>query len=117
MFSVSSCLSYNKVTISKYRAVVDIVATLCEASKKYSKRRPNQNFVEMGIPIGSTLVTIDGEYSCTVAEEKKVEYKGEIMSLTRLTRTIRDLKYDIQPAPHWFYEGRSIKEIYEEVYE
>jgi hypothetical protein len=73
--------------------------------------------VEMGIPIGSTLETIDGEYSCTVTEEKKVEYKGEIMSLTRLTRNIMDLKYNIQPAPHWYFQGRSIKEIYEEVYE
>jgi hypothetical protein len=39
------------------------------------------------------------------------------MSLTRLTRNIMDLKYNIQPAPHWYFQGRSIKEIYEEVYE
>ena len=115
--AVLKLLVTEEVTPDVSRELDKVDAISKEASKKYSKRRPNQNFVEMGIPVGSTLVTIDGEYSCTVAEEKKVEYKGEIMSLTRLTRTIKDLKYDIQPAPHWFYEGRSIKEIYEEVYE
>ena len=115
--AVLKLLVTEEVTPDVIRELDKVDAISKEASKKYSKRRPNQNFVEMGIPIGSTLVTIDGEYSCTVAEEKKVEYKGEIMSLTRLTKTVKDLKYDIQPAPHWFYEGRSIKEIYEEVYE
>jgi hypothetical protein len=51
-----------------------------------------------------------------VAEEKKVNYNGEIMSLTRLTRKIKGLDHNIQPAPHWFYKGKSVKEIYEETY-
>lgn len=38
------CLSYHKVSISKYMAVVDIVATLCvlEALKKSPLRRKGQ---------------------------------------------------------------------------
>jgi len=89
-----------------------------KASKKYSKsRRPPQNFVEMGIPIGETLTTVDGNYSCKITEEKKVEYNGEIMSLTRLTRKIKGLNHNIQPAPHWFYKAKSIKEIYDETYD
>lgn len=89
-----------------------------KASKKYSKsRRPPQNFLEMGIPVGETITTVDGEYSCTIAEEKKVSYNGEIMSLTRLTRKIKGLNHNIQPAPHWFYNGKSIKELYDETYD
>ena len=53
----------------------------------------------------------------SVAEEKKVEYEGEVMSLTRLTRKLKELDYDIQPGPHWFYKGKSLKEIYDETYE
>ena len=88
------------------------------ASKKYIKsRRPPQNFVEMGIAIGETLTSLDGKYNCTVAEEKKVNYKGEIMSLTRLTRKIKELDHDIQPSPHWFYNGKSVKEIYDDTYD
>ena len=89
-----------------------------KASKKYSKsRRPPQNFIEMGIDIGETLTTVDGLHNCTIAEEKKVNYDGEIMSLTRLTRKIKGLNHNIQPAPHWFYKGKSVKEIYDETYE
>ena len=89
-----------------------------KAGKKYAKsRRPQQNFVEMGIEIGETLTTVDGEHSCTIAEEKKVNYNGEIMSLTRLTRKIKGIDHNIQPAPHWFYNGKSVKEIYDETYE
>ena len=89
-----------------------------KASKKYSKsRRPPQNFVEMGIDIGESLSTVDGEHSCIVAEEKKVNYNGQIMSLTRLTRKIKGLDHNIQPAPHWFYKGKSVKELYEETYD
>lgn len=39
------------------------------------------------------------------------------MSLTRLTRKIKGLDHNIQPAPHWFYKGKSVKELYEEIYD
>lgn len=88
------------------------------ASKEYARsKRPKQNFVEMGINIGEVISTADGLITCTIAEEKKVEYEGEIMSLTRLTRKLKELDYDIQPGPHWFFKGRSLKEIYDETYE
>ena len=88
------------------------------ASKEYARsKRPKQNFVEMGINIGEVISTADGLITCTIAEEKKVEYEGEVMSLTRLTRKLKELDYDIQPGPHWFYKGRSLKEIYDETYE
>ena len=88
------------------------------ASKEYAKsKRPKQNFVEMGIKIGEVISTADGLITCKIAEEKKVEYEGEVMSLTRLTRKLKELDYDIQPGPHWFYKGRSLKEIYDETYE
>ena len=87
------------------------------ASKKYSRsKRPPQNFVEMGINIGEVISTADGLISCKIAEEKKVEYEGEILSLTRLTRKIKKLDHNIQPAPHWFYNGKSLKDIYDETY-
>ncbi len=83
---------------------LDKVDTISKkASVNYSRsKRPPQNFVEMGIPIGDILTSADGEFQCTVVEEKKVEYQGEIMSLTRLTRKIKGLNHNIQPSPHWF---------------
>ena len=88
-----------------------------KAGKKYSRsKRPPLNFVEMGIKIGETLSTADGLISCKIVEEKKVEYENEIMSLTRLTRKLKDIDYDFQPGPHWFYNGKSLKDIYDETY-
>mgnify|MGYP001462098584 CR=1 FL=1 len=34
-----------------------------------------------------------------------------------LTRKVKKLDHNIQPAPHWLYNGRSLKEIYDETYE
>ena len=88
-----------------------------KAGKKYSRsKRPPLNFVQMGIKIGDTLSTADGLISCKIVEEKKVEYENEIMSLTRLTRKLKDIDYDFQPGPHWFYNGKSLKDIYDETY-
>jgi hypothetical protein len=88
-----------------------------KAGKKYSRsKRPSQNFVEMGIAIGETLTTADGLITCKIAEEKKVEYEGEIMSLTRLTKKLKDVEYAPQPGLHWFYNGKSVKELYDETY-
>jgi hypothetical protein len=88
-----------------------------KAGKKYSRsKRPPLNFVQMGIKIGETLSTADGLISCKIVEEKKVEYENEIMSLTRLTRKLKDIDYDFQPGPHWFYNGKSLKDIYDETY-
>ena len=88
-----------------------------KAGKKYLRsKRPPLNFVEMGIKIGETISTADGIISCKIVEEKKVEYENEIMSLTRLTRKLKDIDYDFQPGPHWFYNGKSLKDIYDETY-
>ena len=38
------------------------------------------------------------------------------MSLTRLTRKIKKLEQNIQPSPHWFYNGKSVKDLYDETY-
>lgn len=86
------------------------------ASKMKSSRRPPMNFVEIGIPIGSTLSYKEGNIEVTVAEEKKVNYNGNVCSLTAATREIMGLDYSVQPAPHWSYQGRTLKEIYNDTY-
>jgi len=29
---------------------------------------------------------------------------------------IKKLEHNIQPSPHWFYNGKSVKELYDETY-
>jgi len=86
------------------------------SSNKLKSRRPVLDFLEMGIPIGSTLNFSQSDLKCIVTSNRRVEYKGEDFSLTKLTQTILDLSHQIQPSPHWLYEGRKLKDIYDDVY-
>lgn len=86
------------------------------ADKLKSSRRPPMNFVEMGIPIGSTLFYKEGDTQVTVVEEKKILFNGNVCSLTAATREIMGLEYSVQPAAHWSFQGRSLREIYNETY-
>jgi hypothetical protein len=86
------------------------------AAERFSKRRPNLNFTEMGIPIGSILTSTVTEASVVVIEPKKVTLNSEKMSLTAATRQLLALDYSVAPGPYWRFEDRLISEIYEETY-
>jgi hypothetical protein len=87
-----------------------------EAGEKLRARRPNMNFVEMGIPIGAKLQSTHGDPSVVVVSEKKVLLGQEEMSLTAATRKVFGTDYSVQPSPHWTYNGKLLDDIYEETY-
>jgi hypothetical protein len=78
-------------------------------------KRPRMNFHELSIPNGSILVSKDGSTQVTVVSEKKVDFNGEVWSLTPATRKVLGLPedYPLQPSPHWTFNGKTVKEIYE----
>jgi len=80
-------------------------------------RRPNMNFGEMGILPGSELVYAnDGEVRVKVVDDRRVEHNGTSCYLSGLTAELLNVSYPLQPSPYWTYDGRSLKEIYEETY-
>lgn len=87
------------------------------AGVQLRKRRPNLNFQEMNIPIGATLNFTQGEDVVTVVGPKKVKLGEDEMTLTAATRQLSDTEYDRPPAMYWTYNGRLLREIYEETYE
>ena len=87
-----------------------------EAGKQFRTRRPNLNFEEMGIPVGSTLYFFRDDHTVTVASPRKVLFNGEETSLTAITRVLLGLDYGVNPGPHWSYGGKSISTIYNETY-
>jgi T5orf172 domain len=87
-----------------------------QAAEQFRKRRPNQNFEEMNIPFGSLLTCTVADQTVTISGPKKVIYNGEETSLTAATRSILNLDYSVAPLPYWSYDGRSLKDIYEETY-
>lgn len=87
-----------------------------DSGQRMKQKRPNLNFEEMGIPIGSVLHSNYNHETCEVVDAKKVNFRGEVMSLTRATREMLELEYSVQPSPYWIYEGKSLKDIYDDTY-
>lgn len=86
------------------------------AADQLRKRRPNLNFEEMGIPIGSQLKSTHNDAVVTVVGPRKVRLGDEVTSLTAATRQLLQLDYSVQPGPHWTYNGKTVHDIYEDTY-
>ena len=82
-------------------------------------RRPKMNFHELNIPSGSILIFKDGGAQATVVDAKKVELNNQVRSLTAATREVLGLAidYPLQPSPHWTFNGKSVKDIYDEFHD
>jgi len=88
-----------------------------EAGEAYEKKkRPRFSFYEMGIPIGSLLVSIANGETATVKSERTILFREEETSLTNATRTILGNSYHVAPNPYWTFNGRIMREIYDETY-
>lgn len=86
------------------------------AGAKLKAKRPNLNFEEMGIPLGSELHSLHGDSTAIVCGPKKVRFNGEEMSLTAATRLVLGIDYSVQPLPHWTFFSKSLRDYYEETY-
>jgi hypothetical protein len=86
------------------------------AAEQLSARRPKFNFDEMRIPTGSTLQFTPKDASVTVAGPNKVKLGEDEMSLTRATQNLLGNDYRVQPGPYWTFNGRSLRDIYDETY-
>ena len=80
-------------------------------------RRPVLNFIEMGIPIGSTLVyTKNKNITAKVISHNRVEFNGQNYALSSLTKDLKDLSYYLAPCGFWTYQGKKLSNIYDETY-
>jgi len=86
-------------------------------SDKLKARRPVQNFLEMGIPMGADILFQDGVTTCQIASGRRVCFDGEDLSLTALTQKLLDTDRPLQPSPYWTYQGKRLIDIYDETYD
>jgi len=89
-----------------------------EAGKAYAKKRPRMNFVEMGIPLGAELVFNNNAEVALVTSDWTVKFRNEETSITAATRAAlgEGYAYNIAPGPYWSYNGRRLRDIYNETY-
>ncbi len=90
-----------------------------DAGKAYAQKRPKMNFIEMGIPIGSELVFNNNGEIAAVVSEKSVRFRDEETSLTNATRLAlgEGYAYHVAPGPYWRYNGRKLRDIYNDTYQ
>jgi len=87
------------------------------AGERYKARRPSLNFDEMHIPPGSILVaTAFPDVSVTVVGPRQVQLGEQVMSLTAASRQVLGLSYNVAPGPYWTYNGRLVRDIYNQTY-
>ena len=91
-------------------------ADLQAAEHVKQARRPRMDFLELGIQVGSVLIATQAGEEAVVVGPKTVSFKGQDCSLTHATRKVLGLPddYSIQPSPYWTFNGKTVKEIYEE---
>jgi len=91
-----------------------------EANIRYSKRRPNFNFKEMGIKEGEKIIFAgeDKPVEAIVISERLVKYNDKEYTLTKLTAELRSLPDSIAPQPikYWKYKDKLLREYYNETY-
>ena len=81
-------------------------------AKKQIVRRPPVNFVKCKIPMGAELVYVeDPSITVKVVSERKVEYNGEITSLSAITDQIKG--HSTQGPMYFTYNGEKISDIAE----
>ena len=86
------------------------------AAEQLKSRRPNLNFIEMGIPVGSILQSTHNATTAIVVGPRRVRLGEEEMSLTAATSQVLGVDYGVAPSPQWRFNGRLLREIYDETY-
>ena len=109
-----------KVITSEIAAEIDNDLTIedKEAGEQMKiTRRPPLNYQEMGIAVNSILNFVrDPDITVTVISDKKVNYNGEKVSLTAVTRQLLNSPRDVAPTKYWEHKGKNLRDIYDEIY-
>ena len=66
------------------------------------------------MPVGTELKFKDGDQVCKIADGRHVEFEGELTYLSVLTKKLLGYDRNPWPAPYWFYQGKSLAQIFDE---
>lgn len=96
--------------------LTDRVSSILEVENDNAFRRPRQDWLHMGYEVGDRFYAGDsGEY-VSVVDGRNVDYRGNIMSLSR-ARTIICEKFPLLKKDGEFHvNGKPVSERYDEVY-
>lgn len=87
-----------------------------EGTNRLKSRKPNLNFHQMGIPVGSMLRFTNEDVTVEVVSDRRVKYQENEYSLTAITKDLLGVDHAIRPVRYWNYQGKSLLEIYRDTY-
>jgi hypothetical protein len=107
---------FTEVTPGKPDIAPDEEAAAEKAEEADTKRRSRINLQAIGIPLGTQLTLSRGkDVYATVVEGNKVQYEGQIMSLSAAALTaLHKLGYKSPAASgsdYWMYDGKTLDEV------
>lgn len=105
-----------KYTMTKSQAMDEVAAT--EIQEEAREKAKMFTFSMCNIPIGAKITYYkDDSIFCTVVDDRKVEYKGEVMSLTALAKLLMNMSSASHIAgPRFFkYNGEMLNDIREKL--
>lgn len=108
--------SFTEVTPGKVDIPKEEEQAFEKAEEADTKRRAKINLSAIGIPPGSVLtLSRDEDIHATVVEGNKVEYQGQVMSLSASAlAALHKLGYAwgaVSGSDYWMYEGKTLDEI------
>lgn len=110
-FNLFESIAFISNTFDKLKRFTNIESSNdedCNSNQKIKK--PQINFSKCNIPIGAELICIKNpEIRVTVADERKVNYNGELISLSTLMKSLFGIW--CQGTHYFTYNGRLITDI------
>lgn len=89
-----------------------------EVKDESLKRRSAFSFIKCNIPIGAEIqLAGHPEIKAKIFNDKKIEYNGEIGSLSGFAQKLLDSKYPLQGPLYWTYQGKTLYDIRSELEE
>lgn len=83
--------------------------------QEHASRGENFSFTKCQIPVGATIEFInDSNITCTVVDDRRVKYQGQIMYMTGLAKLLLGTKTSIAGPLYFSYKGKKLQDYYVE---
>ena len=80
------------------------------------KRRPNINFLELGLNIGDTIEYIDGRSTAKVSAPKRLTINGNDLSFSRASWLASGPYVNWNKRKEWTHNGKTLEDMYNQTH-
>lgn len=83
-------------------------------TKEHVEKGEVFSFTKCKIPVGAILEYVrDNSITCTVVDDRKIKYNGEVMYMTTLAKMLIGRKTGVAGPTFFSYQGKNLQEYYD----